>query len=185
MAFLSVVAYCSIVCVAAAPPRCNTSYLFCNASIPTELRIRALLKLATLEEKAGLTYGRDIERLGVPKLQTGEALHGVVQGCVGGHGRDPVCPTSFPSALGLGASFNESLFAAVGAAIATESRALQPGGTNRWAPDVNLFRSLACVCGQGVCVACCQGKLVCCVCGSCFIQKYYSVPFLLVEGRCP
>ena len=136
-----VAALFSVVCAGATQPRCNASFLFCNASIPTELRIRAFLKLATIEEKAGLTYGQDVRRLGVPKLQTGEALHGVVQSCVDGRGQASVCPTSFPSALGLGASFNESLFFAVGAAIATESRALQPQGTNRWAPNVNLFRS--------------------------------------------
>ena len=98
------------------------------------------LSLATLEEKiAHVTHG-GIPRLGVPAVPVGEALHGVNAGCgVDSAGRK-YCPTSFPSALGLGASLNDSLWNLVGATIATESRALVPAGGARWAPDINLFR---------------------------------------------
>jgi beta-D-xylosidase 4 len=128
-----------------APPRVNKPQgctkamgSYCDASVRVEERIANFLSLATLEEKAGLTFGASIDRLKIPKMEYGEALHGVVAGC---HGNQPgACPTSFPSALGISASFNETLFYKMGQAIATESRALQPGGGARWAPDVNLFR---------------------------------------------
>lgn len=116
-------------------PPCNATYPFCQAAVAPRDRVANFLSLATLQEKAGLLYGQGVPRLGVPKLATGEALHGVVADC-----RGAVCPTSFPSALGLSASFNKSLFFAVGAAISLEARALEPAGSARFAPDVNLFR---------------------------------------------
>ena len=123
------------------PKGCNaTMGAYCNASVPTEERIKNLLSLATLEEKISHVTHGGIPRLGVPAVPCGEALHGVNAGCgVDSAGRK-FCPTSFPSALGMGASLNESLWNMVGATISTESRAMQPAGGARWAPDINLFR---------------------------------------------
>ena len=87
-----------------------------------------------------MLFGQGIDRLGVPKLQTGEALHGVVDGCKKDSLGRQFCPSSFPCALNLGASLNESLWKLIGETIATESRALQPGGGARFTPDINLFR---------------------------------------------
>ena len=119
---------------------CNVSLPFCDPAVGTEARIKNFLSMATTAEKASMLYGGSVARLGVPKLETGEALHGVVAGC----GKDSTgrafCPTSFPCALNLGATLNTSLFKMVGQQISTESRALQPGGGARFTPDINLFR---------------------------------------------
>lgn len=116
------------------------SHPYCDPSKPSEERIQNLLSLATLSEKAGLLMGKGIERLQVPSLTTGEALHGVVGSC--GHDKTgrQFCPSSFPSALGLSASRNETLWNMIGQQISTESRALVPVGGARWTPDINLFR---------------------------------------------
>ena len=110
-----------------APPKCNASLPFCDPSVPTEARIKDLLGRATTLEKASMLFGGSIERLGVPKLETGEALHGVVNGCEKDSAGRSFCPSSFPCALNLGATLNESLWKMVGATIGTESRAVQPG----------------------------------------------------------
>ena len=112
---------------------------YCDPAQPSEVRILNLLSLATLQEKVGLLIGRSIDRLNVPKLTTGEALHGVASGCGSDKGRR-YCPTSFPSALGLGASRNATLWHRIGQQISSESRALVPAGGARWTPDINLFR---------------------------------------------
>eukprot|EP01046_Picozoa_sp_COSAG06_P047885 COSAG06_NODE_7050_length_2656_cov_29.276588_1_plen_231_part_10 len=119
---------------------CNASLPFCDPTAPTEARIKDFLGRATTLEKAGLLFGKSIDRLGVPKLTTGEALHGVAQGCEKDSMGREFCPSSFPCALNLGASLNESLWKLVGETIATESRAVQPGGGARFTPDINLFR---------------------------------------------
>jgi hypothetical protein len=123
------------------PKGCNaTMGAYCNASVPTEERIKNLLSLATLEERIKHVTHGGIPRLGVPAVPCGEALHGVNAGCGVDTAGRKFCPTSFPSALGMGASLNESLWNMVGATISTESRAMQPAGGARWAPDINLFR---------------------------------------------
>ena len=76
----------------------------------------------------------------MPSFPTGEALHGVNAGCGVDTAGRKYCPTSFPSALGMGASLNDTLWNLVGSTISTESRALTPAGGARWAPDINLFR---------------------------------------------
>jgi hypothetical protein len=71
-----------------------------------------------------------IPRLGVPPLTFGEALHGVLCGC-GSPFTDPTtgytstgCPTSFPTGLALGGTFNRSLWSLVGGTIGREARSL-------------------------------------------------------------
>ena len=126
--------------IVSAASGCNASLPFCDPRVGTEMRIQDLLSRATTAEKAGMLFGQGIDRLGVPKLQTGEALHGVVDGCKKDSLGRQFCPSSFPCALNLGASLNESLWKLIGETIATESRALQPGGGARFTPDINLFR---------------------------------------------
>jgi beta-glucosidase-like glycosyl hydrolase len=96
-------------------------------------------------------------------MQFGEALHGVATGCgwVGGGGGDrgqpqaadqfgprTGCPTSYPAAIAEGATFNRSLWAAVGAAIGREARALhnQPSCAGQ-ANCVNISGALS---GKGL-----------------------------------
>eukprot|EP00484_Ammonia_sp_Unknown_P005082 CAMPEP_0197074090 /NCGR_PEP_ID=MMETSP1384-20130603/210934_1 /TAXON_ID=29189 /ORGANISM="Ammonia sp." /LENGTH=946 /DNA_ID=CAMNT_0042512931 /DNA_START=16 /DNA_END=2857 /DNA_ORIENTATION=- len=84
-----------------------------------------------------------VTRLGVPSNLFHEALHGVVCGCGETYENNTGCPTSFPHALLLGATFNRSLWREVGSAISTEARAFANQGIVGlffWAPDINLFR---------------------------------------------
>ena len=118
---------------------CNASLPFCDPTVPTKARIEDFLSRATTMEKAGLLFGQSISRLGVPKLSTGEALHGVADGCKSdGRPGGKFCPSSFPCALNLGATLNESLWHAIGSTISTESRALKPTGGARFTPDINV-----------------------------------------------
>lgn len=99
-----------------------------------------------------------------------EALHGVQSGCAaaaatgpltGGSGLRSFCPVSFPAAISTAASFNKSLFHAVGTAIGTEARAL----SNVGAADGWTFWSRACravlYTSVGLLVSSCGGWVVC------------------------
>jgi len=89
-----------------------------------------------------------VPRLGIPAFPWGEALHGVVSHCY----KNETCPTSFPHALAAAASFNRSLWRAIGDGISTEARALNNLGTADdigagpyaplllWAPNLNPYR---------------------------------------------
>ena len=103
----------------------------------------------------GNTNGAEpVNRLGVGALPWGEGLHGVVSHCFTppGAAAKPACPTSFPHALAMAASFNRTLWRAVGDAISTEARALNNLGTSDylnqhdyaplmlWAPNLNPYR---------------------------------------------
>ena len=72
------------------------------------------------------------------------------------------CATSFPAAIASASSFNDSLFSAIGEAIATEGRAItnyiaaakpdsgDRGHTICWSPNLNPFRwaPRPCILGQ-------------------------------------
>jgi beta-glucosidase-like glycosyl hydrolase len=87
-----------------------------------------------------------VPRLRVPGIPTGEALHGVASKCTKPiqqsprtrHKPTPLCPTSFPSMLSVGATFSKELFEKVGAVIGMEARALRNLGAGGqlalWAP---------------------------------------------------
>ena len=87
------------------------------------------------------------KRLGIPSLLFGEIAHGVASPadpaqCLNG-GLN--CSTSFPATLVLAASFDRSLWRAIGAAAGLEGRAWANGGRNLmgtigWAPNINGFR---------------------------------------------
>src|SRR5438105_12466494 len=91
-------------------------YLDANASLET--RVHDLVSRMTLEEKIGqMVYTAPaIPRLNIPEYNWwNEALHGV--------GR-PGVATVFPQAIGLGATFNDSLAFQVSSAISHEDRAI-------------------------------------------------------------
>ena len=123
-----------------------SSYLYCNSSLDIEDRAADLMSRMTLTEKTQLIQNgnQGVKRLGLPRLQFSECLHGVLSGCGSASGPDSTgCPTSFPHALGLGATFNRSLWSHVSSTISTEARALNNQGVAGlafWAPDINLFR---------------------------------------------
>nr|WSX78627.1 glycoside hydrolase family 3 C-terminal domain-containing protein [Streptomyces sp. NBC_00899] len=117
---------------------------FRDPARPLGERIDDLLSRLTPDERIAMLhqYGPAVPRLGVEPFRTGtEALHGVAW----------LGPAStFPQAVGLGATWDDELIEAVGTATSTEVRAFHhhrtPAiGTGRhslqaWAPVVNLLR---------------------------------------------
>lgn len=91
---------------------------FCNSSLGFESRVEDLVKRLTLQEKIGFLINNagSVSRLGIPKYEWwSEALHGVSY--VGpGTKFSNVVPgaTSFPQVILTAASFNASLFEAIG-----------------------------------------------------------------------
>ena len=131
---------------AGAPP-------FCNVALSAEARAANLISLMLPTEKAAMLAASNngVPRLGVPPLRYGEALHGVLSGC--GAAAPPAggfastgCPTSFPTGLALGSTFNRTLWGAVGTVIGTEARALFNQGhiaqLMLFTPDSNPLRDI-------------------------------------------
>lgn len=99
----------------------------------------------TLEEKMSqmLYESPAIERLGIPAYNWwNEALHGVARAGVA---------TVFPQAIGLAATFDETLLNTIGDVVSTEGRAKFNEFSRRgdhgiykgltfWAPNINIFR---------------------------------------------
>jgi Beta-glucosidase-related glycosidases len=108
-------------------------------------KAKELVSKMTLEEKASqLKYDSpSIKRLGIPDYNWwNEALHGVARAGVA---------TSFPQAIGMAATFDDSLLKDIADAIATEARAKYNEynrhgdhdiykGLTFWSPNVNIFR---------------------------------------------
>eukprot|EP00850_Spirogloea_muscicola_P010485 SM000062S19871 [mRNA] locus=s62:88354:92108:+ [translate_table: standard] len=82
--------------------------------------------------------------LGIPPLQWwSEALHGLAVSPGVAFGGSAPCATSFPQVIGQAASFNASLWYAIGEAISTEARAMHSvgrAGLTFWSPNINIFR---------------------------------------------
>ena len=108
-------------------------------------RARELVSRMTLEEKCSQMQYRSpaIERLGIPAYTWwNEALHGVARAG---------CATVFPQAIGMAASFDDTLLGEVAEAIADEARAKYNEyktfgdtdwyqGLTYWSPNINIFR---------------------------------------------
>ncbi|KAL1512293.1 hypothetical protein AB1Y20_005555 [Prymnesium parvum] len=138
---------------ACVPPHAH--YPFCNASLPLERRLDDLLSRLTLDEKPSLLIARNspkgnISRLGIPEYDWGgNCIHGVQSRCA----PDGRCPTTFPNPNALGATFNRSVWAAMGGVIGLELRALwlqNVGedhasnlphiGLDCWSPNIGIVR---------------------------------------------
>ena len=116
-----------------------------NVKLTQDQRIDLLLKQLTVDEKISMLGFRSpgVERLGIPAYNWwNEALHGVARA-----GK----ATVFPQAIGLAATFNDSLVRRVGDVISTEARAKynlsshlnrheQYMGLTFWSPNINIFR---------------------------------------------
>ncbi len=110
-----------------------------------EARVADLLSRLTLEEKISLLGFNSpaIPRLGIRQYNWwNEALHGVARAGEA---------TIFPQAIGMAATFNDSLIHSVADIISTEARAkynlavrsgstLQYQGLTFWSPNINIFR---------------------------------------------
>ena len=127
---------------------------WCDKTLPAAARAAAVVERMSLQEKASNldSFNFGVPRLALPITTYSEALHGAVGGC----GRTATfqgyistgCPTSFPQVNSLGATWNRSLWIAVGGAISTEVRGLYNQGSHIgwkaglmvWSPNVNPFR---------------------------------------------
>jgi beta-glucosidase len=118
---------------------------FNDSSVALDERVDHLVSQMTLQEKVDQTLhsAPAIPRLGVPAYNWwNECLHGVARA-----GR----ATVFPQAIGLAATFNESLIYQIATAISDEARAKhhaavklgnrgQYFGLTCWTPNINIFR---------------------------------------------
>ena len=141
-----------------------SSYGYCDHTLDIEKRLDDLMSRMTLQDKLDAmdghsfptVYGMCNERKGpshdpplfvnnISGAQHSECLHGVADGCAHNATSGTGCPTAFPNAGSLGASFNTSLWLKIGDAIGKERRALnnvagRPSGMACWSPDINLAR---------------------------------------------
>jgi hypothetical protein len=157
---------------------------YCNRSLSIAARVQSIVSQMTIWEKIAMTDSGNpgVGRLGLRPMQFGEGLHGVDANCGAAVGKPDEfgartgCPTSYPSGIAEGATFNKSLWLAVGAADGREGRALHnqpanPGGPPGaeaghglaaiafWAPGT---RSCCCRCR-----CCCRCCCCCCCCRCC------------------
>ena len=96
-----------------------------------DVQVTQLLHKMTTGEKLLqlLSYcPNGVPRLGIPNLQAGEALHGVVTGGA----------TSFPQSIALGATWDPALMEQIGVVIGQEARAV--GVHQIFAPMLGLAR---------------------------------------------
>src|SRR5579883_1371733 len=124
----------------------STSADYKNPNLPLERRVHDLVSRMTLEEKISqLGHTADaIPRLGVPEYEWwNEGLHGVARAGIA---------TVFPQAIGMAATFDQSLMHEIADVISTEFRAkyvttLHPDGSSDQyrgltvrSPNINIFR---------------------------------------------
>ncbi len=116
-----------------------------NPDLSFERRVSDLVSRMTLEEKVSQMQdvAPAIERLGIPGYNWwNEALHGVARSGLA---------TSFPQAIGLAATWDDSLIFRMATVISDEARAKHheyagQGSRSRyqgltfWSPNINLFR---------------------------------------------
>src|SRR5438874_8443604 len=128
----------------AAKEPARAAYL--DPSLPLEQRVNDLVSRMTLEEKVSQMQdvAPAIPRLSIPAYNWwNEGLHGVARA---GNA------TVFPQAIGMAATFDESLMHRIGNVISTEFRAKNNhdkhpdgstdwyGGLAIWSPTINIFR---------------------------------------------
>ncbi|PIA26429.1 hypothetical protein AQUCO_09300018v1, partial [Aquilegia coerulea] len=118
---------------------------FCDKSLPYQVRAKDLVGRLTLDEKIAQLGDKaeGVKRLHIPAYNwRSEALHGVSDVGFGTHFDDTIrAATSFPTVLLTAASFNETLWKAVGEAISDEARAMHNvglSGLTFWSPNVNV-----------------------------------------------
>ena len=123
--------------------RATPPYL--DQSLTFEARAKDLVSQMTLEEKVAQMndVAPAIPRLGVPEYNWwNEALHGVARSGLA---------TVFPQAIGLAATWNDSLMLRIATVISDEARAKYHDyirhdshqryqGLTFWSPNINLFR---------------------------------------------
>jgi beta-glucosidase len=141
-----VLIFAALLCGSSAAPAQAPAPAWQNHSLPFETRAADLVGRMTLEEKVSqmVDVAAAIPRLGVPAYNWwNEALHGVARAGLA---------TSFPQAIGMAATWDDSLIFREATVISDEARAkyhelLRQGATpprfqalTFWSPNVNLFR---------------------------------------------
>lgn len=123
------------------------NFTFCDPTVGVGERVGDLVKRLTLDEKIGFLVNSagSVDRLGIPKYEWwSEALHGVSYVGPGTHFSNLVPgATSFPQVILTAASFNVSLFEAIGKVVSTEARAMHNvglAGLTYWSPNINIVR---------------------------------------------
>ena len=129
--------------VTAVPANAALQALYKDKTRSPEVRAKDLLRRMTLAEKiAQMENDAPVnERLGIPKMMHGEALHGVVttKAFLKSKGLpEEVGPTIFPQAIALGSTWDPQLIEEVANAIAAEARSL--GITHAYAPVIGVAR---------------------------------------------
>ena len=118
---------------------------YLDPRLPFAVRADDLVAQMTLAEKISqmMDDAAAIPRLGVPAYGWwNEALHGVARAGLA---------TSFPQAIGMAATWDDSLIHAEGTVISDEARAkyndeiahdrhARYGGLTFWSPNINIFR---------------------------------------------
>ncbi|GAB4828638.1 hypothetical protein Ancab_018303 [Ancistrocladus abbreviatus] len=125
-----------------------TEFAFCDDNLPYTERVKDLVDRMTVSEKIQNLGNRakGVPRLGLKPYQWwSEALHGISSQGTGGVWFDSVVPgaTSFPQVILTTATFNESLWKAIGETVSTEGRAmynLKHAGITYWSPVINVVR---------------------------------------------
>ncbi|MCX6321738.1 MAG: glycoside hydrolase family 3 C-terminal domain-containing protein, partial [Bacteroidia bacterium] len=116
-----------------------------NPGLTVEIRVSDMVDRMTTEEKISqmMNAAPAIDRLGIPEYNWwNECLHGVARAGLA---------TSFPQAIGLGATWDQDLIFRVSTTISDEARAkyhefIRNGsrkiyqGLTFWSPNVNIFR---------------------------------------------
>ena len=96
----------------------TVSFGFCGTNLPIQDRVQDLIGRLTLQEKVGLLVDNaaGVPRLGIQGYEWwSEALHGVSNSGPGTKFRGPFpAATSFPQVISTAATFNESLWEAIG-----------------------------------------------------------------------
>ena len=124
---------------------CSNQAPYQNKSLSPTERAADLVSRLTLEEKITLMQNNSsaVKRLGIkPYEWWNEALHGVARNGLA---------TVYPQAIGMGASFNDTLLYQVFTSISDEARvkyrqAREAGNYKRytgltfWTPNINIFR---------------------------------------------
>jgi beta-glucosidase len=122
-----------------------------NPNLPLEERVNNLLSLMTLQEKvAYLTQSpAALPRLGLPRVNWVEGLHGLGQGTPGnwgsmGGGGGPIHTTTFSQSIGLGETWDPEVLRQAGGVEGYEARfvvqRLHRGGLVIRAPNADLGR---------------------------------------------
>jgi beta-glucosidase len=135
----------TVVFIALANPAQAQTELWKNQTLPFETRVNDLVSRMTLEEKVSQmkNVAPAIPRLGVPEYDWwNEALHGVARSGLA---------TVFPQAIGLAATWDDSLIFRMATVVSDEARAKHQEylrhdshqryqGLTFWSPNINLFR---------------------------------------------